>query len=414
MRDFSRRTALSFLIAAPVVAIAGCAAPAPTTAPTTPASTTPASPSQAQPSIVAGGGDLATGEFGPTGQNWPTRTPAPDAAFDQSVEVDAEWTAIAGGIAQAIAKSPDGDVRVLVRPGVLTGNGAGSTKESVIKDVGVAGRASRVLVMPRDGVGSVTFQDSIRIELVRGVSFVGFWLGTKSMVVSAVQDFAWAWSRGQAFNITSNSSEPTTDVEFVECVTPDARLVDADTWAFRTGGQPYTNISVVGCYVAPSYKNDGSGAHCDTIQLSGDDPMEGLVFRDTVIFSSTNAGLIPSGGATGVVFDHSLVIGGDRMLERYPLPAGANAFTSGPPAAVNGVGSVDQLSAVDSTFVGNVRGTWKSVESSTVSLAKPPEATSGSFTSDTSLSSIDAAWIDSKTPYPTDDRLKAAWILPIA
>jgi hypothetical protein len=412
MRELSRRTALSLLIAAPAVAIAGCSADERSAAGgATPATT---APSGVQPSVFSEVGDLSTAEFGPTGTHWPSRTPAPTDQFDVTIEVDAKWSAISAGIAQAIAKSPKGNVRVLVRPGVLGGNGAGSTKTPVIKNVGVVGRPSRALVMPRDGVGTVTFSDSIRIELVRGVSFVGFWLGTRSMVVSAVQDFAWAWSRGQAFNLTSNSTQPTKDVEFVECVTPDARLIDADTWALRSGGQPYSNVSIIGCYLAPSYKNAGSGAHCDTIQLSGDDAMEGLNIRDTVIFSSTNAGLIPSGGATGIVFDHSLVIGSDRMLQRYPLPAGANAFTSGLPAAVNGVGSVDQLSAVDSTFVGNVRGVWKSVEATSTSLAKPPAVTSGSFTSDTSLSSIDGAWIDTRSPFPTDERLKAAWTLSIA
>ncbi len=410
MPELSRRTVLSLLIAAPL-AVAGCSAVRPGQEVAT---ETPSGTDAGLPAAAIASGDLSLGQFGPTGSHWPSRTPKMTDRFDASVEVDASWSAIAAGIAQVAASAPKGKARVLVRPGTLSGGGAGSSKTPVMRNVGAVGRPYRVLVMPRDGVGTVTHSDSLRIELVGGVSFVGFWLGSNSIVLSAVQDFAWAWSKGQAFNITSNSSLPTENVELVECVTPDARLIDSDTWAFRTGGQTYEDISMIGCYLAPSYKNDGSGAHCDTLQLSGDEAKKGLTIRDSVIFASTNSAFIPSGGASDILFDHSLVVGGDRMLQRYPLPAGANAFTSGAPAAVNGIGTVDMLSASASTFIGNVRGVWKSVQSSTVSLAEPPKATSGSFTSDTSLAKVDAAWLEARTPMPTDARLKAAWVLRTA
>lgn len=411
MPPISRRTALAALLVTAPVLVAGCAygrgAQAPGAASSSSTPTAPSSGSAAP--APASTGSLDTAEFGPTGKHWPSRTPALTDTFDVTIEVSPTWKAIAGGIKEANARAPKGKARVLVTPGILPGNGAGSSKTPVLKNVGEADLPYRVLVAPRDGVGTVTFSDSIRLELVAGVSFVGFWLFPNSIVLSAVQDMAWAWSKGQAFNISSNSSIPTKDVELVECITPDARLIDADTWAFRTGGQAYQNISVIGCYLAPSYKADGSSAHCDTLQLSGNETKNGLLFRDTVVFSSTNAGFIPSGGADGVVFEHSLLVGGDRMLSRYPLPAGANAFTSGLPAAINGAGSVDQMSAVDSTFIGNVRGTFKSVKNTRVSAATPPAATSGKFTSDPSLSSIDADWLETRSPMPTDDRLRAAW-----
>lgn len=408
MAPISRRTALAALLSAAPVLIAGCGWGRDTAQPLTTAGATTASSAPAGPA-PASVGSLSSAEFGPTGQHWPSRTPLLTDTFDVTIEVNATWTAIADGIKQAIARAPKGKTRVLVKPGVLPGNGAGSSKTPVLKNVGKTGLTHRVLVTPRDGVGTVTFSDSIRLELVAGVSFMGFWLFPNSMVVSAVQDMAWGWSKGQAFNISSNSAAPTKDVEFVECVTPDARLIDADTWAFRTGGQPYQNLSVIGCYLAPSYKAAGSSAHCDTFQMSGDDPKNGLLIRDSVVFSSTNAGFIPSGGADGILFDHSLMVGGDRMLLRYPLPPGANAFTSGLPAAINGAGSVNQMSATDSVFIGNVRGTFKSVSNTLVTATKPPAATSGAFTSDPSLSSVDAAWLEARTPMPTDERLRAAW-----
>jgi hypothetical protein len=402
MPEVSRRTLLVSLLAVPLVA-AGCA---PTEQPV---SSEEPPPPPADDVNVDTASITIPAPFGPTGQHWPSRTPKPRDRFDFTVDVDPTWTAIADGIARANAAGASKNAVVRVRPGVLPGNGAGSTSKPVLRNVGKLGRKSRVLVVPRDGAGTVTLAASIRLELVRGVAFVGFWNFPYSAVFSAPQDFAWAWSKGQAFNITANSSEPTADVELVECVTPDARLNDQDVWGFRTDGQTMTGVSVIGCYVAPSYKAAGSSAHCDTLQLSGTHPAAGVVIKDSVIFASTNAAVIPFDRAVDITFDHSLVVGGDRMLQRFPLPDGANAFTSGFPSSVNGSGTVDILSARDSTFLGPVRGTWKSAERSTVSTASVPKSTTGAFVSDLALATVDAVWMDQVAPARTDDQLRAMW-----
>lgn len=405
---------MSLFLLAPVAVVASCAPDdRPDPGPASPSTSadvdggTVGPAAATAPPQIPDSGDV----FGPTGMHWPSRTPRPYDAFDASVECECSWDAIAEAITAVDAAAPDGAARVLVRPGTLPGDGAGSTSEAVLQGIGRGGRASRVLVIPRDGTGSVTLDGSIRIDAVVGVAFAGFWSFPRSVVLTSTQDFAWAWSKGQAFNITSGGSGPSDDVELVECVTPEASSGDADTWAFRTADNPYSNISVRGCYLAPTYKSDDSSAHCDTLQLSGNSDKEGLVLEDTVLFASTNAGFIPSAGATGVVFDHSLLVGGDRMLERYPLPDGANDFTSGLPAAVNAAGSVDQMSAKDSVFVGGVRGTFLEVENSRTSAAEPPKATSGSFTSDPSLREIDAEWLETNAPMPTDERLAQIWVL---
>ena len=41
--------------------------------------------------------------------------------------------------------------------------------------------------MPRDGSASVTFDASIRLDRVMGVSFVGFWTFPNSLVLTGVQ-----------------------------------------------------------------------------------------------------------------------------------------------------------------------------------------------------------------------------------
>lgn len=402
---------VALMAAVPIGMLAACA-PTPRPGGTASPSPSPDPSGSAGPGATADPGtptELAAA--GPTGTNWPSRTPRPGDTFDVTEECDCDWDAIAAAIEKVDKAGLDKTARVLVAPGELPGYTAASSGRPVLEGVGRTGRSTRILVMPRDGVGTVTFEASIRIEDAAGIAFVGFWLFPKSMVLTSVRDLAWAWSKGQAFNITSGPTGPVEDVELVECVTPEAVFEPSDTWAFRTSGNPYRDIDVVGCYLAPSYKPADSSAHCDTLQLSGPEDKVGISIRNTVIFASTNAAFIPSAGATGIVFDNSLVVAGDRMLVRYPLPAGANTLTSGNPAAVNAAGSVDQISGVSSTFIGPVRGTWLDVRDCVVSSAEPPAATSGAFSSAPWLSEIDAEWLDEHAPMPTDERLTKMWAL---
>ena len=400
MAPISRRTLLASALAAPLL-IAGCASGTPRTVAETPP--VPTEPPVETASLIV------PGAFGPNGQHWPSRTPLRTDAFQYAIDVDPTWKAIGDAITKANAAGATKTAVIRVRPGVLPGNGAGSSSAPVLSNIGETGRSTRVLVVPRDGAGTVTLSNSIRFDRVRGVSFIGFWTYPYSVVFSAAQDFAWAWSKGQAFNISANSTEPTKNIELVECVTPDGRLTEGDVWGFRTAGQVMEGVSVIGCYLAPSFKPAGSDAHCDSLQFSGTHPVSGALIKDSVIFASTNAAVIPFDRAVDITFDRSLIVGGDRMLQRFPLPDEANQFTSGFPSAVNGSGTVDILSAQDSVFIGAMRGVWKSAVRSTVSLANPPKATSGSFTSDVGLSTIGPEWLDEQSPLPTDQRLLAIW-----
>jgi hypothetical protein len=407
--DLSRRALLGMAAAAPLGLLAACsadAAGAPSPSRSTPSVT--GDPSALNASAVAQG-PLAAAPYGPTGGHWPTRTPARSDRFDLVVESDCTWQDIANAISYVTERTPRGRGAVLVKPGVLQGYGAGSSDGPVLQNVGALGRPYRVLVSPRDGAGTVTTSAPIRVDSVRGVAFVGFWLYPQSVVLTSVQDVAWAWSKGQAFNITTGRSAGSSQVELVECVTPAARASDNDTWAIRTGGTDWSDIRMTGCYISPSYKAAGSSAHCDTLQLSGSQAGTGLVITDTVIFASTNSAFIPSSRTTGIMFDHSLVVAGDRMLERYPLPAGANGFTSGAPSAVNGSGTVNAISGSGSTFIGSIHGQWLSVQACSTSVPRPPAATSGAFATDPSLASVGPSWLDAQAPMPTDAALKAAW-----
>ncbi|GAA5200894.1 hypothetical protein [Microbacterium jejuense] len=414
MAEISRRVALSLLLAAPAVLVS-CSVPDRASARPTPSRTPTTQASRGMPASLSNAalprGPLAAASFGPTGRHWPSRTPRPSDAFDLVVEAECTWKDISRCISYVAERTPHGKGCVLVKPGTLPGYGAGSSKPPVLQGIGALGRDYRVLVMPREGSASITFSDAIRMDAVKGVAFAGFWLFPQSIVLTSVQDFAWARSKGQAFNITAGGSGPASQIELVECVTPEAKLTDADVWAIRTGDNPWSDIQIVGCYLAPSYKSATSTAHCDTLQLSGSSPGADLVIRDSVIFASTNSGFIPSDRTSGIVFDHSLVVGGDRMVVRYPLPPDANAFASGKPAAVNGIGTVDAISAVSSTFVGNLRGQWLSVQNCVASIPRPPAVTSGQFSIDLSLNAIGADWLDARAPLPTDEALRLAWSL---
>ncbi len=408
MGDISRRAVVAAILASAPAALVACTQRSMTASTPTPAPSLEATPTPSP--VLAPEGPLASAEYGPTGRHWPSRTPLPSDEFDLMVEAECDWQEISNAIQYVAERTQEGRGCVLVAPGTLPGYGAGSSRAPVIEGVGSADRASRVLVTPRDGASSIEITDSIRIDGVTGVSFVGFWLYPGSVVLTSVQDVAWAWSKGRAFNVSAGPSGPVVDVELVECVSPEAQLIESDAWAFRTGDNEIDGISVVGCYIAPSYKPDGSQAHCDTLQLSGNPAQNGISIVDSVIFASTNAAFIPSSSAANVVFENSLVVAGDRMLQRYPLPAKANAFTSGLPTAVNGVGTVGILSARGSTFIGGVRGEWRSVVDSVVSGDAGRVATqSGGFRSDPSLSSIDAQWLETRTPMPSDERLARIW-----
>ncbi|KJL40331.1 hypothetical protein [Microbacterium trichothecenolyticum] len=413
MAQPSRRAVVSLLLAAPAAALLGCTATAADANATVRAATSTPTGATASLGSPAGlpQGPLANAGFGPNGSHWPSRTPRPSDRFDLVVEAECNWGAIGKAIAYVTERTTEGKGAVLVKPGTLPGNGAGSSSTPVLQLVGQADRSYRVLVAPRDGSGSVTHTGSLRIDRVKGVSFVGFWPFPNSVVLTSVEDVAWAWSKGQAFNVTAGKGGPARRIELVECVTPELKITESDAWAFRTAGSALEDVAVVGCYVAPSYKPAGSAAHCDTLQLSGDKPQTTVTVRDSVIFASTNAAFIPSAIAAGVMFDHSLVVGGDRMLQRFPVPPEANAFTSGFPSAVNGSGTVGILSARNSTFIGPVRGEWATVESTTVSGSNLARSATGGFTSDPSLSSIDATWLEKVTPVPTDERLRAVWAL---
>lgn len=354
--------------------------------------------------------------YGPNGTHYPSRTPwvGDTGGWDYDVEVACTWTAIGTAINTAATQYPNGKCRIRVQPGTLPGNGAGSTATPVLQNLGAANRATRILVVPRDGAFSITHTASARIHNVVGVSFVGFcpWgagvaEGSSSgVLITNCRDMAWAWSKTRFANITSSAG--TTDgVELVECVAPAQADRDEDRMAFRNGdGGNTRNVILDGCYFAGNYKANGSSAHCDTLQTSGPGVFENIDFRDTALFGSTNATYITTPATSGDII-HSAFVGGMRTANRYPVGADRSQFINGP-VTFNGA-PTDYTASADSLLVGKVVPVFASVASTKIIAADAaPAPASGSWTVDTGLFDT-AAKINAVIPLPTDTSLQAAW-----
>lgn len=371
------------------------------------ASTAPVNPNP-------GGSAGRVASYGANGSHWPSRTARPGDNFTSSVEVNCDWISISQAIQDAAARFPGGNCEVVVRPGTLGGNGAGSTSTPVLQNIGATGRATRILVRPRDGAFSIKHTASARIHNVAGVSFVGFcpWgLGVAEassfgVVLTNCKDTSWAWSKTRFANITTSAG--TTDgVELVECVAPLQGARDDDRSAFRNGdgGNTY-NVFLDGCYLAGTYKADGSSAHCDTLQLSGPGVFENVDFRDCALFGSTNATYITTEYTSGDLI-HTALIGGLRTALRYPVGSDRSQFINGP-VAFNGAPT--NYTASDSTLLtGKVVPVFTSVTDSKTAVTAPTPK-SGAWTVDSGLFDT-VAKIDAAIPFPTDARLQSIWAL---
>lgn len=335
----------------------------------------------------------ATVIYGPKGTAWPTNTPRSGVGTD----VACTWAAIG----TAITNLPDGSV-INVLDGTLPGYGAGSVEKTVLANVGKANRAQRVLVRPKNP-GGVKFSKSIRLDGIKSVSFVGFDMGTEFGVVITgnSSDFAWARSYSAFFNLTAGTGTIIQRGQYIDCVAPVGRLFDGDRCAYRTVGTgKILDIQLLDSYLAPTFNSASNPtAHTDTLQCSGDGPIERLTIRGSVIFASTNAGFIGSSLAKDVTFDKTLVVGSRVLTVRYPVPAGAEALPTNPePVAING--GIVNLRILDSVAIGK--------------LASPTVAdASGSVGTDLRLGkpapAITTDYLNRVAPLPTPTTLKQIW-----
>ncbi|WP_438479250.1 hypothetical protein [Oleiharenicola lentus] len=372
--------------------------------------------------LSATGAPVEVASFGPNGTHWPSRIPTPflyDTSVTNIVDVACTWSAISSAISAVTSTQAAAGVLIRVAPGTLTGNGAGAGNAAVLQNLGSTSWSKRVTVAPRDGYGTVTISGGAKILKVHGVCFAGFnFTGGLKLQGSTRSAIAWTkigtWLAGYG-----ESTVDMQDVEFTEVVLADARVADADTADFYSGGGNISNWTFKGCYFAPIYRTTGS-AHSDTIQFagSGGGTYSNMTFLDCAVFASSNVA-IQTGSMAGMVVENCYIAAGAPSLSRYPFPSGYTAPNSADVTkAFNGGGESTGYIAIDSIFIGRMayadipagQKVWSSAtntltsETYSVSGLQP---TTGSWTVQTSLTSTVPA--DFNVPVPTDTYLNSIW-----
>ncbi|MEK7954402.1 chitobiase/beta-hexosaminidase C-terminal domain-containing protein [Luteolibacter soli] len=360
--------------------------------------------------------------FGPNGTHWPELIPTPfmyDNTVSNIVNVPCNWTAIKNAIQAVTAAQANSGTLILVAPGTLSGSGTSSGATPVLESIGSTSWGQRVTVAPRDGYGSVKFQNGVRFVKVYGVCFAGF----ESIDISGVkmhgcQRSALAWIKCTGhLGIYGTDGFLTQGIEVVEVVQPNSYVVNDDSADLYAGGGGYDSWRFDGCYHAPRFFEvpyTGGKPHTDTFQMAaaGGGSYSNITLRDSAYFSSNNCS-IQTGNVDGLFLEKCYVVSGDVSLSRYPhLPGGATEATSN---AFNGSGK--NFTAKDSVFIGGMglndtdsSRPWASVQNTKTnksygSLSAPQ---SGSWTVDTTLNENNSGM----PPIPTDTYLNDIWKNP--
>lgn len=336
-RDVTRRTLISGSLAAMTGSvIAACSPAAPTPTPSGSTSPTPTSPPT--------GGSTATAEpptsprpdtvrsYGPNGTHYPSELPWPGEQAPTDVIVSCDWEEIAATVQALSAAQVAAGVVVRVLPGTLGGSGSGSSSSPVLSALGDPSWERNVLIVPRDGFGSVSVNGAgTRIDRCARLSLFGF-VGTGGFTLTECSTMQIGWSRFSALSVTRGGR----DLSFYELVLG-FRQDPEDTVGIRpTEDFEMTDISRFGCVFGPSVKPEDSDAHCDTIQLegTGSGPFAPLTSIDCVDYGSSNAAELVSGQLSQATYEHCLILAGLLPWEIYPLRAGdyrgePNAFSGG-------------------------------------------------------------------------------------
>ncbi|UOE44325.1 hypothetical protein [Agromyces larvae] len=388
-------------------------------APPTPEPAEPAPLADAVDAVDASGAPARVPSFGPNGTHWPAHTPVPGGPGVRTVDVDCTWKAIGAAIAAATDADIAQGLHVRVRPGALPGFGAAASAAPVLANLGKATWPKNVLVSPRDGWGTVTIADSMRLDRVLGVTFARF--TARFILLTDCSRTCVAQTKVQTGLRITASKTDVTQCDVYEVVMPDSRIDTNDPFGYATGeGASLSASTWEGCYIAPVFRPAGGDQHLDALQMYGRGFTRGLTVRDSVVFGGLNCALQlggphpndPNLGTPYFTLDHSIAAAQlFAVRTRYPTPDGAHQATLA--QAINGTGEPGQLYAYDSLVLGSLYDTsWGEVQRSATSYLKARSknpSRSGGWNVDPSLSEWSAADIDALAPRPTDDLLARIW-----
>ncbi|MEZ3159184.1 hypothetical protein AB1K54_01415 [Microbacterium sp. BWT-B31] len=417
----SRRAFLGLLTAAPVAALAACAAdrpPLPHAVPAT-AAPTPGTATTGVPT-AASARPVVVPSFGPNGTHWPEHTPWLGEAVAHIIEVGCTWPAIATALARVTPAQAAAGVHLKVLPGTLTGTGSSSGSKAVLQGLGSADWAKNVLVSPRDGRGTVTISGPARLRDVKGITFAR--IDADDLLLTNCTRTAWAHAKmSKGLRMASSYNSTTRECGAYEIVMADAKADISDPLGYAAGeGCTLTDCVWDGCYGAPVFRPNGATDHVDTLQMYGSGWYRGLTVRDTTFFGSLNCALQIGGsrpddpglGTAFLTLEHSIITSQATAIRvRYPVPDGAQ--TPSMDQALNGIGEPGQLHAKDSYIFGSMyKSQWGRVQNTHVSYVRALDnnpVADGEWTYDSSLASWGAADFDRLTPTPTPEFLASIW-----
>jgi hypothetical protein len=220
---------------------------------------------------------------GRLGQHWATDTPRPGQV--PGLEVDPDWNAL------RTAAGEYGRTReYLIRPGTLTGRGAGSSMPGEIANLNVLGpNGERILIRPRDGYGTVKLGKGVSFVNVQGLSFMGIQATDQAVLFRNSKHSAWGWSEINMCRATANDKSACEDIEFIEPVSRGILIASDDRHRFVTAnaGSSMARVSLRGGYGSTIYIPTGSAAHCDHLQVerqTGGGTITGITVDDYVAY----------------------------------------------------------------------------------------------------------------------------------
>jgi len=307
--------------------------------------------------IVAQGAPkpVPVASFGPNGTHWPNLIPTPfiyDETVPHQIEVDANWNAIEIALKAVTDQQANEGVLILVRPGVLEGDGTSSSSDAMLDDIGSTSWGKRITICPRDGYGTVSMNRT-RVQYLKNICIAGF-ICEGGMRYVGCEQSALAWMQFETGWLGTYSDDDivSSDIEFVEVVVQNQRASNGDTTQIAASGGEVVNWTWEGCYYAPVYiplPKEGS-PHSDTMQFfnNGDGIYRNITFKDCAFFASDNTA-IQTGLVDGLILDHTILLAGDLVYDYYPVPTnGENDSTK----TLNGSGR--NFQAIDSIIIGSM------------------------------------------------------------
>ena len=352
--------------------------------------------------------------FGPNGTHWPSDTPR--TGHTHVIDVACSWAAIQSAIGSVTSQQASEGLVIRIAPGSLAGSAetTSSTGAAALQNVGSDSWTRKVLVVPRDGYGTVT-TGSHKFQNVRGVTFARF-VG-ESWMLRDCGNFNLAHTRLNKGLKTFADTMNVVNCNIYEVAMLNSRADEEDSCQYRAANANQIRQCIwEGCYLAPLFRPVGSSSHLDTLQMFGNGYYRGLTLRDCLFFGSNNCALQGGGydnsdphlGEPFVTLDHTMLVSQALAVQvRYALPPGT---TGGGSQAINGPGEPGPWYANDSYLMGTLHSTqWHTVANTRTNPGVGNTIANGTWTHESWSTKTPAEFDMLAGPEPDDAYLASIW-----